>query len=218
MSLARTWTLIAHHLDDRLDQLFNARRLSWMPAHQPPSSVGNVLKSTGAPITAIDWRANHLVDGLAKLAATDGATTHEEARLFTSAEHLVRHCAGQLAAATYAANKYHEQFIDANGITKTRVKRDSQDFPKSGCRKLKPLLALSHVPSRSAQEEAESSSEDSDSEQPVSFRQGKRAARAFAKLRERGQKKAALDSIVFAKRLNHREAVLVGYIQAAAAG
>ena len=65
-----------------------------MPAHQTPTAIGNVLKSTGASITAVGWRANHLVDGLAKLAATEGATTKEEAKLITSAEHLVRHCAG----------------------------------------------------------------------------------------------------------------------------
>ena len=106
-----------------------------MPAHQTPASIGNVLKSTGAPITAIDWRANHLVDGLAKIAAADGATTYQEASLVASAEHLVRHCAGQLAAATHAANNYQERYLDDKGAARSRTRRDSQDFPRSGSRK-----------------------------------------------------------------------------------
>ena len=44
-------------------------RVVWMPAHRPQSSIGHAMKSNGHPINALDWRANRLVDALAKMAA-----------------------------------------------------------------------------------------------------------------------------------------------------
>ena len=209
MGLARTWTMIAHHLDGRLDVLAQAKRLTWMPAHQSPAAIGCALRSTGTPITALDWRANHLVDGLAKRAAAIGATTAEESRLVTSAEKLVRHCAGQLAAATYKANNYVECYVDSNGCNKTRSRRDSQDIPKACGKKLKPLAALEPKTTETAPVEVEftcQGSESSDSEKEASYRTKKRAARAHAKRAQEKLQKAALDDIVHTKRMNHCEA------------
>ena len=207
-SLARTWNLITHHMDGRVDKLAMARRLTWMPAHQTPAAIGNALKSSGAPITASDWRANHLVDGLAKLAAGNEATTSQEARLVSSAEHLVRHCAGQLATATHNANNCIERYLDGKSEWKARTKRDSQEFPKTATKKLQPLKALTLAPVVPPAEPPPVESSDSDSQQHANRSQRSRTARLTAKKKEAAVKHQALQLIVSAKRLNQREAAV----------
>ena len=211
MKLARTWTMIGHHLDGGLEGLCQDKRLTWMPAHQTATAIGKALKSTGAPITALDWRANHLVDGLAKKAAAIGATTEDEAKLVASAEHLVKHCAGQLAAATFRANNYTEHFLDEQGREKTRNKRDSQEIPKTGTRKLLPLSTSqpNNGEKEITMEDPVDIIEDSDSSsQPASKAARRREARAIAKKRDCTLREKALGQIVQANRLNAREAAI----------
>ena len=43
--------------------------LRWMPAHTAEGSIGRVTTSDGTMLTALEWRANRLVDALAKSAA-----------------------------------------------------------------------------------------------------------------------------------------------------
>ena len=155
-----------------------------MPAHQASSAIGSALKSTGTPITAIDWRANHLVDGLAKLAATEGATSSEEAELVKSADHLVRHCAGQLAAATHAANNHAESYIGPKGAARTRNRRDSQEVPRAGARRLKPLAALEKSKPDGSQDPGCESNEVSTGEQHQPRREDLRSAKAVVNKRE----------------------------------
>ena len=209
--LARTWNLIAHHVDGRLETLRESRKLTWMPAHRPPAAIGNALKSTGAPITALDWRANHLVDGLAKLAATEGATTKQEAKLVESAEHLVRHCAGQLAAATYAANNFKEKFTDADGREKTRTRRDSQEFPRLSTRQLKPLAEDKKSKPVAAEQAHDSASEPSDLERPLTEPQRRRRVRHQARKKELERQQQACDGLVQQQRRNPREAAVDSY-------
>ena len=208
MKLARAWARIAHHLDNRLEQLAVGRRLTWMPAHQPASAIGTARKSTGNPVTAIDWRANHLVDGLAKKAAAEGAATEQERMLVESAELLVKHCAGQLAAVTHSANNYREQYLDDKGIPRTRCKRGSQEIPKTTTKKLKPLKALVSEKPKPPLPATTSSSSDSESSQGPSARSRRRTARAAAKLSAELTQKAAFDAVLQTKRMSHREAVL----------
>ena len=203
--------MIAHHLDGRLGRLRESKMLTWMPAHQTPAAIGRVLKSTGAPITAFDWRGNHLVDGLAKKTAAVGATTAEEAKLVASAEHLVRHCAGQLAAATFWANNVTEHYTDDLGKERTRTRRDSQEIPKASTKKqklLKPLVALQPTPEVVPPPPAESSEDQSEPEAAMTRRACRRAAKAAADKRSKKIQAEALSGIVQAKRLNHREAVV----------
>ena len=210
MSLARAWNIIAHLLDGNLGTLGQARKLTWMPAHQSAKAIGCAMKSTGTPITALDWRANHLVDGLAKRAAAVGATTEEETKLIASAERLVKHCAGQLAAATYRANNCVEAFVGKDGMTRSRCIRDSQEIPKAKKKtgNLKPLAALEPPPARPEEPAVESSSGESSAEATKSRRSLKRAAKAESSKRTRLVQESALNDILHKKRLNHREATI----------
>ena len=104
--LARVWGNISGSLDGKLEQLVTTNCFIWMPAHLTAAAIGNALKSNSSPVTARDWRANRLVDGLAKLAAADGAAPLTSVRLVDSAEALVRHAAAQLAVATHNANNH----------------------------------------------------------------------------------------------------------------
>ena len=106
--------------------------------------------------------------------------------MVTSAEHRVKHCAGQLAAATYTANNYLERYVDDKGLTKTRTKRDSQDFPRTGAKKLVPLKALKPKPAVAASATTTTLDSDSASEQPLTVTQRRRIARAVARKKQGG--------------------------------
>ena len=120
--LARVWANIASSLDNKIEQLVDAKVLIWMPAHQSASAIGRAMKSNANPVTARDYRANRLVDGLAKLAASEGAAPKDTIRLIDSAECLVRHAAAQLAVATHNANnsKALKTKEDSTVVTVTR--------------------------------------------------------------------------------------------------
>ena len=68
-ALARMWILICNALDGEIQQLGDNSSLIWMPAHTALHSIGVALDSQGAPITALIWRANHIVDALVKKVA-----------------------------------------------------------------------------------------------------------------------------------------------------
>ncbi len=65
--LARVWRRIHTVLEGQTTTALD--RLRWMPAHGSAASIGRALKSDGRPVTALEWRANRLVDALAKHAA-----------------------------------------------------------------------------------------------------------------------------------------------------
>ena len=67
MLQARTWTMISSRLDRSFEDA--ADRLILMPSHCPAAAIGKTLTSKGTPITPLMWRANRLVDILAKSAA-----------------------------------------------------------------------------------------------------------------------------------------------------
>ena len=69
----------------------------------------------------IDWRANRLVDALAKTGAAIVAPAPGTIDLVTSAESLVRHRLAQLAQATHRANNHTVKFSTrrANGSRKS---------------------------------------------------------------------------------------------------
>ena len=97
-----------------------------MPAHHPACRIGRALKSNGRPVTALEWRANWLVDALVKNAAARGAAPKAHIKLLESADALVKHCLGQLGAATFDANNAVETIALENGDTFKRVRRDAQ--------------------------------------------------------------------------------------------
>ena len=70
--LARTWAVIANHLDGDISSMVSDKRLRWMPAQQSVGATGVATKSDGKPITSLEWRANGLVDAIAKHEASKG--------------------------------------------------------------------------------------------------------------------------------------------------
>ena len=138
MQLARTWNVLAAALDGRLERLRQNKGLVWMPAHQSIDKVGIVKKSDGSRLTAVEWRANRLVDGLAKQVPLSNAALKGVIDLLVSAEHLTRHAAALLGIVTHAANNVKEQQVLEDGTIVVRTRRDSQDPPR-GPRKPKGL-------------------------------------------------------------------------------
>jgi hypothetical protein len=65
--LARVWGRTFNALEDFTQE--DAQQLIWMPAHGSAGTVGVARKSDESRVTLIDWRANRLVDALAKSAA-----------------------------------------------------------------------------------------------------------------------------------------------------
>ena len=92
-----------------------------MPAHGAVHTIGNVLKSYGCPITAIDWRANRLVDALAKAAARETRVHPAAMKLASTAARLMEYSAARAGAVTFAANNYKVQRLNVDGTTSWEV-------------------------------------------------------------------------------------------------
>ena len=124
--LARIWGLIYYALDDDYGSNLVNSKIVWMLAHEASGSIGRSLKSDGHPVTAIDWRANRLVDHLARLAAcidqVPACASNLYKHFFLAAEHL----AASLGAVTYTANHFRTEVIDCDGKLVTRTCRDSE--------------------------------------------------------------------------------------------
>ena len=95
---------IASSLDGNLASLIEQGRLVWMPAHQTAAHMARSVKSTGQPVTVVDWRANRLADALAKSAATETQAPPAALKLLDAAAAAVKHCATLLGQVTHAAN------------------------------------------------------------------------------------------------------------------
>ena len=121
--LARTWAMVRQELDDDLNAI--SRQIVWMPAHTSGLSLQNVADSTGCRITPIMWRANRLVDALAKAAAGRSRTPSWAPTQVQVAGTMVRHAAAQLGTVTYRAN-HHPVIVQLEGgAAITRLCRDS---------------------------------------------------------------------------------------------
>ncbi len=82
--LARIRTLIAGSMDGNIATLVEDGQLVWMPARQPLRAIDSETLSNGKLLTGVDWRANRLVDALAKMAATTGKAPYAITRLLES--------------------------------------------------------------------------------------------------------------------------------------
>jgi len=63
----------------------------------------------------IDWRANRLVDLLAKLGANTNAPSADTQKLLKSASVLAKHMAAQLGEGTFVANNCRIQVESSDG-------------------------------------------------------------------------------------------------------
>jgi hypothetical protein len=128
--LGRIWVCIANILDGDLTTLERNNLLVWQPAHQTVQAIGQRHGSDGKKITTIDWRANRLVDALAKQAAEQVRATIEARNLIQSGREAVRHAACNLGQITFAANNHKAERMGEDGKLHTVTLRDSQDAPK----------------------------------------------------------------------------------------
>ncbi len=71
----------------------------------------------------VDWRANRLVDALAKNGAATIAHPEDTIKLIKSAEALVKHRLAQLAQATHRVNNHVVTTIDDDGVWVTKTLR-----------------------------------------------------------------------------------------------
>jgi hypothetical protein len=124
--LARVWRLIANTLDGDLESLVSSGRLVWMPAHQQLSAIDSKSLSNGKLLTGVDWRANRLVDALAKVAAASRRAPLAVRRLLESAVAAVKHSAALLGVVTHAANNHKAPFQRPDGSWSSRTLRDAQ--------------------------------------------------------------------------------------------
>lgn len=127
--LARIWVQISHVLDGDLSALERTNLLVWQPAHQSEQSIGQKRGSDGKKTTAVDWRANRLVDALAKSAAETVRAGKPTRYLLRSARVTCLHAACTLGRVTHAANNHKVDEVDEKGNTRTVTKRDSMDAP-----------------------------------------------------------------------------------------
>jgi len=123
--LARLWCLIAATLDNAVPQEWLRDKLAWMPAHTSRAAVGRWLKSNGRPVSLRDWRANRLVDKLAKLAAGCRAPPKDLLKLLQTASTAAEHAGACLGLATHAANSYKVTTWREDGTAVQALRRDA---------------------------------------------------------------------------------------------
>ena len=99
--LARLWRLVAGCLDGAFDTASHS--LVWMPSHGSRASVGAAQKSNHTPVSELDWRANRLVDQVAK-AAAGGSRVTAVCKQVDAAASGFRFLAARVGVATYRSN------------------------------------------------------------------------------------------------------------------
>ena len=123
--LARVWVSIFSMLEEQAGDSDALQRLRWMPAHGAQSSIHRARRSDGLHLTALDWRANRLVDALAKAAAQQHRVPKQLRQFVDDAAAALEYALAKLATVTYAANHFHCAVTLPDGSTTQRVKRDS---------------------------------------------------------------------------------------------
>jgi hypothetical protein len=118
--------MIGTKLDGNIETLADDELLAWMPAHQTLAAIGTRRLSNGKLLTAVDWRANRLVDVLAKQAAATREAPRAVSLLLKSAQAAVRHASALLGRVTVAANHHEVSTTQEDGTEKIVVKRDAQ--------------------------------------------------------------------------------------------
>ena len=112
-------------LGDDLGVLTSRKRLVWIPAHLSRAKALRAVRSDGEPVCLRDWRANRLVDVVAKRAALARAVPRRDVQKVRVAAGLLRIEAGILGVVTQAANNFKRTVVTASGVTVTTVERDA---------------------------------------------------------------------------------------------
>ena len=141
---ARIWNLIAQALDQNVTKL--ADTLVWMPAHQGTGAIGSRYKSNGTRLSCIDFRANRLVDKLALYSTTQTEQARESEKLVNQVKGAAKVALATLGQVTWTANNCKTTEVDAEGVEKEKVSRDSGDAPpKDFGQKAKKAAAVKPV-------------------------------------------------------------------------
>ena len=123
--LARAWVSIYNKLGQNTDEIAHNNRITWMPAHLPITAIWNATRSDGKVITPVDWRANRLVDALAKAAAATRQAPSESRDMIKAALGTLRFAGLRLGIVTFWANNLPVQAHGENGSTHTITIRDA---------------------------------------------------------------------------------------------
>ena len=110
MALARTWRTVSEALD---------------ASHGSAASIGHTKDSNGRFIDLVMWRANRLVDILAKLAAARCRLLPWALSGVQDAGKLFAHHAARLGTVTYNANNYRQDVLNEEGQEVFKLLRDS---------------------------------------------------------------------------------------------
>ena len=136
--LARIWRCIANTLGGCFRPMVEEDKLVWMPAHTSTGDVGEAKLSNGTRLSMVDWRANRLVDALAKMSALEAQHIPEVIKLLKGAEAAVKHAAKLLGRTTHAANNHAVVVEDVNGKQVTKITRDAMQAEHKPKRRLSP--------------------------------------------------------------------------------
>lgn len=124
--LARAWARVANALDSHSAKEAATEQLCWMPAHRAAcTAIGRLVKSDGRKVSAIDWRANRLVDHMAKAAARPERAPEACRLMVQQALEAAEFGAAFAGTTTWAANNHRVAYQKADGATAYMVKRDS---------------------------------------------------------------------------------------------
>ena len=112
--------------------MVSSGKLVWLPAHKSHTAIGEATLGDGTRLTVADWRANRLVDILAKTAAAQLQVPSSVAAMLRSADAAAAHAACFLGVVTHAANNHKTVQLTEGGNSVTVTLRDSSDRPKGG--------------------------------------------------------------------------------------
>ena len=127
--LAGVWNLIGEATDGHTRQMVEEGRLIWMPSHVAKRSCSRHYRSDGAQVSLADWRANRLVDAVARRCAYAGAAPRSTIAAATAASQAAAAVAATLGAVTRAANSHPVERVTASGATVLTHRRDSVTVP-----------------------------------------------------------------------------------------
>ena len=122
--LAAIWRRIGSVVDGAVESLVSAGLLVWMPSHTARSRIGTTRRSDGCLVTPLDWRANRLVDALAKRRAFGDAVSRGVVKELETLTRVAATAAAALGAWTHAANNFVEHRTTPAGGTVRVVRRD----------------------------------------------------------------------------------------------
>lgn len=123
MALARTWRMVSEVLDGSFEE---AKHLvTWMPSHGSAASIGHARDSNGRSIDPVMWRANRLVDVLAKHAAAKCRLPPWALSRVQDASKLYAHHAARLGTVTHDANNHRQAVLNEEGQEVFTLLRDS---------------------------------------------------------------------------------------------